>query len=111
MSDKQFATVAGIVQFEVETREANGKELREATIRAIGSGKMVRITLWDQFEDLEVEKGDFIVADGEAKQNTKDGKTYNNLNAYRVYVAKPFQPKETTRTVNGGDDSDLSSIF
>lgn len=121
MSDKQYGTVAGIIQFPVTEHEVNGKQIRRATVRALGSGKSVQITVWDQYAAVPLEKGDFIVVDGQVSQNVSqkaDGTpvTYNNISASTLVVVAQAQGVETTRTVNnspaaGGGADDVSNLF
>jgi hypothetical protein len=89
MSDNDYMTVAGIVQFPARNREAAGKPVRDVTIRAIGNNKKISITVWPSHVDVPIEKGDFIVADGQYSQvpgQTKEGEptTYHNLSAYAL---------------------------
>src|SRR3954469_231913 len=62
LSDTTYASVAGFIQFDPVTRDANGKEVTDVTVKAIGSQKLVKVTIWPDFdfEGEEVTKGDFI---------------------------------------------------
>ena len=82
----EYITVAGIVQFDPRTRQANGKEVRDVAIRSLANNKMINITLWPEKANIKVSKGDFIVADGKYTQSmgqNKNGEqvTYHNLSA------------------------------
>ncbi len=85
--DTVYGTVAGIIQFPVEERELeSGQTVRDATVRSISSGDLVRFTLWPQWADVELERGDFIVGDGKINQRDYKGTTYTDLNPYRLFV-------------------------
>lgn len=76
MSNDKYAAIVGIVQHFpekelVSEREVAGQTVREFTVKSIASGKLVRITLWPEFEDVDIQKGTTISADG--KINVKDG--------------------------------------
>ena|SRR5688500_11607435 len=88
----EYATVIGFIQFDIDTDDVNGQEVRRVTVRSPGSeGKLIRITVWPEHEDVELEKGDFIAVDGEFTTRTgqnKDGDkvTYFNVSAKRIAV-------------------------
>jgi len=93
-----YAVVSGFVQdfgnpdTAVTERDANGKAVREVTVRAVGTQKNVRITIWPEFKDTELAAGDFIVAEGKFTSNlgqAKDGspREYLNLSASRLFRA------------------------
>jgi hypothetical protein len=89
---KQYRTVAGVVQFEVKEGEAAGQTVRDLVIKQVGFGAQavnVYATLWPKHAAVEVERGDFVVAegsytsrDGNNKQ-TGDPVTYHNLSVFR----------------------------
>jgi hypothetical protein len=92
-----YAVVAGFVQDfgnpdkAVTERDANGKAVREVTVRALGTQKNVRITIWPEYKDTPIGAGDFIVAEGKFTQNlgqAQDGspREYLNLSASRLLV-------------------------
>jgi hypothetical protein len=62
--NNDYAVVAGFVQYEPETREANGEGVRDIKLRAVGSQKIVRVTVWGKHATVPLEKGDFIVVEG-----------------------------------------------
>lgn len=97
MSDT-YAVVTGFIQDfgnpdkAITERDVNGKAVREFTVRAAGSQKNVRITVWPEFKDLELAAGDFIVAEGKFTSNlgqAADGspREYLNLSASRIFRA------------------------
>jgi hypothetical protein len=96
VADKEYRTVAGFVQFDVESAEVNNQTIRRAVVQATGSeGTLVTVTLWPEFEDVEIEKGDFVVANGSFEaRDGKNGKTYLNLSAFRLIVQKPVEKGE-----------------
>lgn len=96
MSNTEYLTVAGLVQFDPRNRDAGGKQVRDVVIKAIGTGKQISITIWPDFAHVPVNKGDFIVADGSYSSKSgqdKEGKevTYHNLSANILFVAPSAQ--------------------
>lgn len=95
-----YRSVAGFVQFDVDEAEVNNQTIRRVTVQAVGSeGALVTITLWPEFEDVEVEKGDFVAASG--KFEARPGKTkageereFLNLSAYDLVVTPGIERKE-----------------
>lgn len=86
LSDKQYETVRGIVQFDPRVREANGKTVTDIAIRDRGTGgvsKLINITIWPEFQlSAPIKKGDFIAADGSIEARTfqgQDGGTRESL--------------------------------
>jgi hypothetical protein len=82
----EYLTVAGIIQFEPRTRQAKDKTVRDIAVKAIGNNKLVNITVWPEKDNINLAKGDFIVADGLFKTSTGQNKngeqqTYYNLSA------------------------------
>lgn len=94
MSDDVYTTVAGMIQFDVEEREVNGGEVRDITIRSLASGDPIRITVWPEFKDTELERGDFVVVDGKVTEREHKGKVYFNLSARRIAVVPQEIPAE-----------------
>jgi hypothetical protein len=96
-----YATAVGFVQFEVTERDLpSGQTVRDATIRTPGSdGRLVRITLWPEFDETEVNEGDFIAVDGKFEERQVEGKTYLNLNPNKLAVlaAAPRAEREVER--------------
>lgn len=85
----EYITVAGIVQFDPRNRTAGGKEVRDVVIRSLNSSKNFSITIWPENADVEINKGDFLVADGKYTQSVgqnKEGEetTYHNLSARQI---------------------------
>lgn len=103
MADKQYATAVGFVQFDVTEREANGQTVRDATIRTPGTdGSLIRITLWPDFDEAGVEKGDFIAVDGSVEVREVDGKTYVNMNPNKLHwKGQDFATQSAEREVVG----------
>lgn len=90
-----YATVAGFIQFPVEERELDsGQTVRDATVRSIATGDLIRITFWPDFEDAEIAEGDFIAVDGKVSTREADGRTYVNMSARTVFIGVPVEPKE-----------------
>lgn len=120
MSEDQYKTVAGIVQFDVVEKEVSGKQVREAVIQSITSGNQVRVTIWNNYPKATVplEKGDVLWANGKATQNTvtkDDGSTvtYNNISATKIAVQKGAVSIETERGVANATSStpNVNNVF
>jgi hypothetical protein len=88
-SDSVFASIAGFIQFDIEEREYNDGIIRDATIRSLASGDLCRISFFPDFEEVELERGDFIAVDAKVMERdveTDEGKrTYVNFTARRVF--------------------------
>lgn len=100
MSD--YAVAAGIVQFDVVEKEAADQDIREVTIKTFTSQKLIKITLWPEFADVEVQKGDTVFVDGKYKVSlgqAKDGgeREYVSISATQISVV-PAAVKADTRT-------------
>lgn len=94
MSD--YITVAGIVQFDPRDRTAGGKDVRDVAVRSIGNNKLVNITVWPENDNVPLNKGDFIVADGKFSQSmgqNRNGEqqTYYNLSATTILNLTPAE--------------------
>lgn len=99
MADTTYASVAGFIQFDPVEREVNGKSVTDITVKAIGSQKLVKITVWPDFEELSLKKGFFVAADGkfESRMGQKqDGSPveYLNLSAKDLFVGQPAAKSE-----------------
>lgn len=111
MSDKQYETVRGVVQFDPREREVNGKKVIDIAVRDRGSdgaSKLINITIWPEFLLKEpVKKGDGIMADGSVELRTfqgKDGGTQQSiqLSPYSL-VHIPQVPRAERETVQAGE--------
>lgn len=105
MADK-YITVAGFIQFPVEEAhiEALNTDVRRATIKNIGeAGALISISFFPEFDELELNEGDFIAVDGKYNQNDTGDKVYHNLTAYEVWAGgPPFEKKEREVTNKKG---------
>lgn len=87
MADSEYATVVGFVQFDVDEREVNGQTIRDITVKTPGTeGKLVRVTVWPEYAGVDIERGDFVAADGTVTVREHNGKEYTNLNAKSLAV-------------------------
>ncbi len=85
----EYATAIGFVQFDVDERDVSGQTVRDVTIRTPGAdGKLVRVTVWPEFSDTAIEKGDFVAVDGVFEARTVGDKTYLNMSAKSLLVQK-----------------------
>lgn len=85
----EYVTIAGIVQFDPRTRKAGDKEVRDVLVRAIGSNKNFSVTVWPEKSHININKGDFLVADGKYTSSVGQNKqgeqvTYHNLSATTI---------------------------
>lgn len=102
----EYASAAGFVQFDVNDKEANGQDIREFTIRAVGTQKLVKVTLWPEFAHVPVEKGYFVAVDGKFTQSlgqAPDGspREYLNLSASNI-VSIPGEERAEREVVKKG---------
>lgn len=113
-SDSNFVTVAGIVQFDPQEREVQGKEVRDITIRGIGTGKKYRITLWPDLAAAEVARGDFVAVDGKGSTNTVQTDngpvTYYNVSATHIVVNGTVYSREREEVVNEAPSAQTDDI-
>lgn len=113
----EYITVAGIIQFDPRARKANGKDVRDIAVRAIGNNKMVNITVWQEHDNIPLNKGDFVVVDGKFTTSPGQNKAgeqqiYYNLSAKVIHRfgldGAPSAPataaKETAPTPSSVDD-------
>lgn len=115
----EYVDVSGIVQFDVATKDVNGKTIREAVINSLTNGSQIRCTIWDSYpaDKVPLKKGDFLVVSGKATQNkaTKADGTetvYNNLSVTKLIVVEGIEPTETDRVVNPkAAPADVNDVF
>jgi hypothetical protein len=110
----EYITIAGIVQFDPRTRKAGDKEVRDVVIRAIGNNKNFSITIWPEKNNIPVNKGDFLIADGKYTASVGQNKageqvTYHNLSATTIIRlagedAIASSPAPTAAPASAGDD-------
>lgn len=99
------------MQFPVNDRETNGgTRVREVVIKPMGAtGNDVpnlRITVWPDFEEVEIGEGDLVAADGKFTTNTNGGKTYYNLSATALNVNGKKVGKVTDGVENSVQEED-----
>lgn len=87
----EYKAFAGFIQFDPNERETpGGQKLRDVVIQPIGYGAKeipsVRVTIWPEFDGVELAKGDFIATQGKFTTANVKGKTYFNLSASQVAV-------------------------
>lgn len=116
-TEGKYAVVAGVVQQfgddddAVKEKEVAGKDVREVVVRAVGTQKLVRVTVWpDEHEDVPLGKGFYIVAEGKFTQNESNGTTYYNLSAVTLHsfapcgTSSPKKGKKAAAAEATGDD-------
>lgn len=109
-----FAIATGVVQQFPEKpviaeRDLNGQTIREFTIKSSTSGKLVRVTLGEEFAGAKVAKGAFVTVDGSFRVQEKNGITYYNIWAKELTVTMPFA-KAAREVVNATDDADVDDV-
>lgn len=89
----KYVTVAGIVQFDPQEREVQGKDVRDITIRGVGEmtkdgQRKYRITLWPDLAHAPVKRGDAVFVDGKGSrnENKETGAVYYNVSANAIVV-------------------------
>jgi len=115
-SEKIYGSAAGFIQFDIDEREYNDGIIRDATIRSLASGDLLRISFFPDFEDIPLERGDFIAVDGSIVERTVEfededtgevvERTFVNFTAKRLFVGETFAvaaPKvEKKKAASGG---------
>lgn len=119
MADK-YASVAGFVQKfgdkpAVEEREANNQTVRQFVVKALGSQKLIRITVWPEFASTGITAGDFVAVDGKfSVTQGKNGGEFYGVSASTLFVASGAtkaarevvnQNAAATQTSSGDDDA------
>lgn len=111
----EYRGVAGFIQFEPNDREAAGKQVRDITIRPVSvlgakgltDGK-VRATVWPDFADVTLLKGDAVFVEGRYTKNTVDGDngpvTYHNISVTSLARLEGVSSSKPD-VVNAQDDS------
>ena len=101
MADKEYATVAGFVQFDPVWR-GEDENLLGVTVQHLGSQELRSITIWPEFDEevtSDIEKGDFIAVNGVLNEYEyeKDGETFTGygVSANRLIVLKPVFKEDT----------------
>jgi len=110
----QFRSIHGIVQFPPKEGEANGKPVRNITVRQVGFGPTavkVSATLWPSHAHVDVAEGDVVTFDGKYTPNkgkNRDGEpvTYHNVSITRISVnGSPADPGVKVES----DDNDVEA--
>lgn len=104
MAGNEYVVVQGQVQqFKdkpvIAEREVSGGTVRDFTIKTSPGQKLVRITLFGEFDSVDIAKGDFVSADGRYSVNESNGNTYYNLTASSLVVV-PAVKKAAREVVN-----------
>lgn len=112
MSDqkKVYADAAGFIQKfgndkdAVTTRDVNGGSVRDFTIKAIGSQKLIRVSVFDEF-DCEIPEDAFIAVEGVFTKREVSGTVYNNITANKLAVDGVTYRKAARNVVNAQDNA------
>lgn len=93
--DAIYGSVAGFIQFEIDEREYNDGIIRDATIRSLSTGDLFRISFFPDFEDVALERGDFIAVDGKVQEREWEDdegntRTSVSMTAKRLFVGETF---------------------
>lgn len=110
MSEATYMGVSGFIQFDPKEREVGERTVRDIVVRPTNSssGQNFYVTLWPDFKDVELEKGEFVAIEGKYSATTKEDKTYHNLSCQRIAVrGETIQaPKPETVNTGSGDAPD-----
>jgi hypothetical protein len=105
----EYRTVAGFVQFDPNVREVNGKNIQDALIQNISKNLDIRVSVWPEQQVGDIEKGDFLVAQGKYEEREAKGKTYRNLTASKLRLFKAQEPQGVT-VVNPVSDEPAADV-
>lgn len=103
MSEKQYRTVMGIIQFDPKDGEASGKNVRNIVVRNTGfkeQAQKVYVTVWPSHAEVPLAVDDVVIVEGtytQGKGKNEDGspRTFHNISANRI--AKLGQAQRGTR--------------
>lgn len=111
MAGNEYVVIQGQVQqFKdkpvIAEREVSGGTVRDFTVKTSPGQKLVRVTLFPEFDDVEITKGAFISADGRYSVNESNGNTYYNLTASSLVVVPAVSkaPREVVNQQSGGSE-------
>lgn len=98
MASNDYPVLHGTVQqFKdqpvIKEREASGQTVRDFTIKTTG-GKLVRVTLFPEWDDVKIVKGAGVTVEGRASTNESNGRTYYNITASNLVVTLPAKKRE-----------------
>jgi hypothetical protein len=91
----------------VSVREANGQKVRDITIKAVGSQKLIRVTVWPEFESVDLGEGYYVAVEGKYSASGDNGQ-FHNISAARIFAA-PSGKKAEREVVNQGGGSNGGS--
>lgn len=92
----------------VVKRDANGQTVRDFTVKALGSQKLVRVTVWPEFEHVHIDGDSFVIAEGKFKQSEgKSGQTFLNLDSTIKLAVIQGAKRAEAEVVNKKDASDV----
>lgn len=112
---KQYRAVVGIVQFDPQEREANGKPVRTIVVRNVGikeQAMRVNATIWPSHAHVEISKDDVVLMEGPFTVNKKRGdggetRTYYNLSVSRLLVLGRADAGKSVERVNTDEDDEV----
>ena len=117
MADAKYIGIAGFIQFDVKERDVGERKVRDIVVRPVNSmtGQNFYVTLWPDFKDVALEKGDFVAIEGKyskVDKDTEDGpRTYHNLSCQRITVGIEVKNAPKPDTVNASSSSDDDEPF
>lgn len=102
VSNSDYMQALGVIEYDPETKELNGKQVLSFTVRTDNKPTDVRVTVWPELKVPEglLKKGLMVGVRGKYSQGTnRDGdKTYHNLSAQTVSVGTEVFAKEAAGT-------------
>lgn len=107
MAENVYLVAAGFVQKfpnkdAVVERDVNGGKVRDFTIKALGTQKLVRISVFlSDFPTFSVEDGDAVMAEGKYSASGDQGQ-FHNITAYKLAVNGVAIKKNAREVVNQG---------
>ena len=106
----EYKAFLGFIQFDPNERETPAKQqLRDVVIAPIGYGKdvpNVRVTIWPEFGDTILSKGDLIAVQGKYTTPNVKGKTYHNLSASQLAVVPQVAKSDVEEIENPVEEED-----
>lgn len=114
MSEKNvYADAAGWIQKfgdnpAINEREFNGGTVRDFTIKAVGGNKLVRISVFPEFE-CDIPEDAFIAVEGKFQKREHNGNTYLNITATKLAVDGKTIRRKERQVVNQSSDASGSA--
>jgi hypothetical protein len=105
----EYRDITGVVAFDPETADVNGKEVLRATIRSTGTreqSQLVGLTFWPSHKELfdKITKDTVVFVQGKYQVRPSGEKKYHNLSVAKVLIVGKLDGGEEVETTGDGGD-------